>query len=1025
MKAVLIQLSDIHLSNERDFIVSRLKHIAKACRTITNSADRIFVIVTGDIANTGIKKEYDVALRFFGNLEELILEENKKTNHIDYILVPGNHDCYLPDDDLRDASIDRILKSDSAASAKKSIDYCLNAQNDFWNFYKELTHENDTRFISHEIVTDLNDDFCIAFHCYNSSFLSKRQEVIGSLLIPEDFFLPQYVGEKAVITISLLHHNTGWLNPNTEHNNKKRFEEHVFTTSDIVMCGHEHSTKQNVHSSFDNENEMIYLESNAFQNGKSSSFNIIEINTDSLEIVNHNYEYKNSEDLSRCLYKEISSNNRQIKKKIKGITLSSYFEDELNRINAPLKHVRKERLLLEDIFVFPDLEPILTENDDIVPFLDSEEILTDMNLDNKVLCLEGASQSGKTSLLKMLFSSFIRQGRFPLFLKGENIKIDSINSILESTYKKQYKCNDFDYEYYQQLDRKCRIIIIDNLNRSKLNEVGRKKLFEKLLESYLCIISTIDEKIDVKGMLVPEGSDISCSRYRILSLGAYKRNLLIEKWLRIGTDPTTIDNIKLEQDVKLTLDQISSLMGNHFFTPYPIFLLTILQSLNKTLEKFEVNQTFYAYCYNSMIIYSFTSIGLNPDEQKEMINYILELAYFMYIKETKSLSQIEFEVFDASHRKRFYVSSSKEECQSELIAANILRVEDEKFLFSYKYIYYYLVAQKLAKIVSKPEGTKIVSQLCSTLHKEESANILIFLVYHTEDESLIETLILAGMYPFEKYAPITFKNDDPVVKQLFSTVDNIKNILIQDVDPIQNREKELKEQEKIEHKNEKEYSLQEHRQNIEEIENDPNLKDLYQALRCIRILGQIVKNQKASIEKKRVLDLLEGAYTTSFRMIGFFSSFIEENESIIVDYIIEDSRNKKQNIDRTKIRERVNKLLKHLLFRFCLNVFSNLAHSVGTGQKDEFYDDIAKRINTPVAKLISFTIKSYYGPMKISDLAELYKDFEGNIVAQQILKARALHYIYHNTVDIRDKQRIGQICNMKLIYMSDINKKKR
>ena len=50
MKAVLIQLSDIHLSNERDFIVSRLKHIAKACRTITNSADRIFVIVTGDIA---------------------------------------------------------------------------------------------------------------------------------------------------------------------------------------------------------------------------------------------------------------------------------------------------------------------------------------------------------------------------------------------------------------------------------------------------------------------------------------------------------------------------------------------------------------------------------------------------------------------------------------------------------------------------------------------------------------------------------------------------------------------------------------------------------------------------------------------------------------------------------------------------------------------------------------------------------------------------------------------------------------
>lgn len=1025
MKVVLIQLSDIHLSNERDFVLSRVKHIAKACKTITNGADCIFIIATGDIANTGIKKEYDIALVFFRELEKLILEGNKKTKQINYILVPGNHDCYLPDDDLRDASIDRILKSDSAASAKKSINYCLNAQNDFWNFYKELTHESDTRFISHEIVKDLNDDICIAFHCYNSSFLSRRKEVIGSLLIPEDYFLPQYVGEKAAITISLLHHNTGWLNPNTEHNNKKRFEEHIFTTSDIVMCGHEHSSKQNVQSSLDNENEMIYLESNAFQNGKNSSFNIIEINTESLEMDNHNFEYKNSENPTRCIYKEISSNKRQIKKKIKGITLSSNFEDDLNRINAPLKHLRKEKLLLEDVFVFPDLEPILTENEDIVPFRDSEEILTDMDLDNKVLFLEGDSQSGKTSLLKKLFLSFYRRGYFPLFLKGEIIQINSINSILENTYKKQYNCNDFDYDYYQQLNRKYKIIIIDNLNRSKLNEVGRKKLFEKLLESYFCVISTIDEKIDVKGMLIPNESNISYSRYRILSLGAYKRNLLIEKWLRIGTDPTTIDNIKLEQEVKLTLDQISSLMGNHFFTPYPIFLLTILQSLNKSLEKFEVNQTFYAYCYNSMIIFSFSSIGLNPDKQKEMINYILELAYYMYTNETKSLSQLEFEDFDTSYREHYYVSSSKEECQSELINANILRVEDDEFLFSYKYIYYYLVAQKLAKIVSKPEGTKKVEQLCSTIHKEESANILIFLVYHTEDESLIETLILAGMYPFEKYAPITFTNDDPVVKQLFSTVDSIKNILIQDIDPIQNRKEELKEQEKIEHKKEREYSLQEHRQNIEEIENDQNLKDLYQALRCIRILGQIVKNQKASIEKKRVLDLLEGAYTTSFRMIGFFSSFIEENESIIVDYIIEDSKNKKQDIDLTKIRERVNKLLKHLLYRFCLNVFSNLAHSVGTGKKDEFYDDIAKRINTPVAKLISFTIKSYYGPMKIKELNELYKDFEGNIVAQQILKARALHYVYHNTIDIRDKQRIGQICNMKLINMSDINKKKR
>lgn len=1023
MKVVLIQLSDIHLSTERDFIISRLNHIAKACKTITNGANRIFIVITGDIANTGIRNEYDIALKFFKNIDVEILKENTKASSIDYILVPGNHDCFLPEDDLREASIERIAKSDNA-SAKKSIEYCLSAQNDFWNFYRRITGEEIDKYVSREIIKDVDEDFSLVFHCYNSSFLSKRQESIGSLIIPEDFFIPQYSGKKKSLTISLFHHNTGWLNPNTEHNNKKRFEEHIFLTSDIVMCGHEHSERHGVHSSLDNDNEIIYLESNAFQNGKSSSFNILEINTESLKLINHSFDYIPSTDPSRSIYKEVSTKERQIKRKVKGITLNPTYEEELNRIDAPLKHTRKEKLLLEDIFVFPDLEPIIVENDDIVQFRDSEDIVTDIDLNSKVIFLEGASQCGKTSLLKILFLSFIKRGIYPLLLKGESITIENVNSLLESAYKKQYKCNDFDYSYYRQMEKQNRIVLIDNLNRSQLNELGRKKLFEKLLESNLCIISTIDEKLDVKGMLIPEDS-ISFLRYRILSFGAYKRNLLIEKWLRIGTDPTTVNNSQIEQEVKLTLDQISGLMGNHFFSPYPIFLLTILQSLNKSLEKFEVTQTFYAYCYNSMIIFSFKSIGLSPNEQKEMIKYILELAYYMYTKKTKVLSFSDFEDFDNWHREQFYVSISQKDCQQLLYKANILREENGKLLFSYKYIYYYLVAQKLAKLVNKSDGMHIVTDLCSSLHKEESANILIFLVYHTEDESLIETLILAGMYPFEKYEPITFRNDDPVVKQLFSTVDNIKSVLVQDVDPAQKRKAELQKQEKLEHTKEKEYDIQEQRQDLEEIENDQNLKDLYQALRCIRILGQIVKNQKASIEKKRVLDLLEGAYTTSFRMIGFFSAFIEENENIIVDYIIEDVKNRKQNIDKTKIKERVNSLLKHLLLRFCLNVFSNLAHSVGTGQKDNFYDDIAKKMNTPVAKLISFTIKSYYGPMRINELEELYNEFKGNIVAQQILKARVLHYVYHNTVDFRDKQKIGQICNMKLINMSDINKKKR
>lgn len=70
--------------------------------------------------------------------------------------------------------------------------------------------------------------------------------------------------------VSLFHHNTAWLSPNSPLNNKKTFEEHIFATSNIVMCGHEHSEKNKKISSLLDYQELIYLENSALQHEKIS-----------------------------------------------------------------------------------------------------------------------------------------------------------------------------------------------------------------------------------------------------------------------------------------------------------------------------------------------------------------------------------------------------------------------------------------------------------------------------------------------------------------------------------------------------------------------------------------------------------------------------------------------------------------------------------------------------------------------------------------------------------------------------------
>ena len=118
-------------------------------------------------------------------------------------------------------------------------------------------------------------------------------------------------------------------------------------------------------------------------------------------------------------------------------------------------------------------------------------------------------------------------------------------------------------------------------------------------------------------------------------------------------------------------------------------------------------------------------------------------------------------------------------------------------------------------------------------------------------------------------------------------------------------------------------------------------------------------------------------------------------------------------------------MLSSLLYRICLSAFSTLSLSVGTQNMDEEFDRVASEIGTPAAKLISFTIMSFYGPLKLSEVSDLVREFEGNHLATHILKARVLKYVYNNTVSYQQKQQIGDICNLRLINNASLKNPNR
>ncbi|MBU0910699.1 MAG: hypothetical protein KJ717_14120, partial [Proteobacteria bacterium] len=89
-------------------------------------------------------------------------------------------------------------------------------------------------------------------------------------------------------------------------------------------------------------------------------------------------------------------------------------------------------------------------------------------------------------------------------------------------------------------------------------------------------------------------------------------------------------------------------------------------------------------------------------------------------------------------------------------------------------------------------------------------------------------------------------------------------------------------------------------------------------------------------------------------------------------------------------------------------------YSVGIKDLKELYEEVAKRIGSPAAKLVSFSINSYYNDISTKDVSNLAKELDGNIVALQILKSRVKAYIYTNHTTYKQKQQLAQALHMKI-----------
>lgn len=231
MNILFLHLSDIHLESRFSLNPFHLKKIVDAVRS-QKPFDSIFLILSGDIANSGKANEYDVAYKMVGRLINSIKEECDYHDKIYILMVPGNHDVDMSDSPLRTSDLVELSRN---GGYTKQIDAELQRQSNFFNFAKRnnLFLENK---LYYQKLYKLDTNFTVEVNLLNSAIFSTLEEDKGLHYLPPDVIQSINNPTGADFVLTVMHHPTDWFLDST----MQELENVLYSKSSLIFYGHKH-----------------------------------------------------------------------------------------------------------------------------------------------------------------------------------------------------------------------------------------------------------------------------------------------------------------------------------------------------------------------------------------------------------------------------------------------------------------------------------------------------------------------------------------------------------------------------------------------------------------------------------------------------------------------------------------------------------------------------------------------------------------------------------------------------------------
>lgn len=683
-------------------------------------------------------------------------------------------------------------------------------------------------------------------------------------------------------------------------------------------------------------------------------------------------------------------------------------------------HSKKEKVILDDIFIYPELSKF----DDLKEYekkISSELLINEFYKYRKVI-IAGENQSGKTTLCKKIYSELRNKNYVPVYIFDQHYNYHGkIDNRINESLKNQYKNIDV-----KGIDPEKIIPIIDDFHFAQNKE---KHIFD--LSQFSKLIIIVDDIFNLN--FKDENSLNSFIHFKIEELNPLLRNQLINKWIHLSdisgfSSNDGNDFYKLiDNKTELVDATLGKIFGKGIMPAYPFFLISIISTYDTFAKPLDQDITSQGYCYQAFIYMYLRKQGVKNDEIDTYINFLSEFAFLFFSKATKEISGPEFDSFMCAYLEKFNLTVTQENLLEKLKKSSIIAMDNfGNYCFCYQYLYFFFVAKYLADNLEA--NRNVFDTIINNLHKDENSYIAIFISHHARNENILDEIVLNATCLFDKYKPAKLTVDE--LNFFDEQVDNVVKAALPSSKegPEAERNNRLSAQKKYEesNQNDKNKSKEDHYELT---------KELRRSVKTVEVIGSIIKNRAGSLNKDILKSMFEEAMKVHLRILTSLFELIktEKEQKEIIEFIskristiVEKAAEKRisegkkpQDFSNEKVEKIAKSIFWNLNFFAIYGLINKIVTSLGSDKLTQIVGTVCDDVNTPASFLVKHGIFMWYNKnLQVDSIATKIDEDGFSRIAKRIMKFMIVDHCSMHKIGYKDRQRIEhkfQIPSKKLL----------